>query len=218
MMTQQTFGANMKNLLNGRDERAALNMPDAEVVYYANLFSPDEADKFFSDLLTESDWTQEHITIHGKRIPIPRLTAWCGEPNKTYAYSGIKVVAGAWTDALLQIKNRIEKVSNASFNSVLLNLYRHGADSVAWHADDEKELGMNPVIGSVSFGAPRKFQMKHKTKRHKRDIELRHGDYLLMAGETQHHWIHQIPKTKREVGARINLTFRRVVNWRLMRY
>lgn len=182
---------------------------DGEVVFYKDFFSNDESDKFFDKLHHETEWQQETIQIFGKRTPLPRLTAWYGDPGKTYIYSGIEQHSKPWTPTLLSIKTRIEKIAKVEFNSVLLNLYRHGRDGVAWHSDDEPELGQNPVIGSVSFGATRRFSFRHKQmKERKIDIDLPHGSFLLMRGETQHHWQHQIPKTTKDVSPRINLTFR----------
>lgn len=192
-----------------------IRLPDAEVRFYPQLFTAPEADRLFETLLAETDWTQEQIKICGKTIDIPRLTAWCGDPGKVYTYSGIRLRASPWTPALAEIKERVEKLGTERFNSVLLNRYRNGADSVAWHSDDEPELGKNPPIGSVSLGAQRKFQMKHKTDHTQKlvNIPLTHGSYLLMRGATQHHWRHQLPKTKKPVGERINLTFRTIRDW-----
>ncbi|MGZ4044594.1 MAG: alpha-ketoglutarate-dependent dioxygenase AlkB family protein, partial [Bacteroidia bacterium] len=152
--------------------------------------------------------------FYGKMIDLPRLTAWYGENDKPYKYSGIPMNPHPWTSDLLRIKEKIEKEAGTEFSSVLLNLYRKGQDSVNWHSDDEKELGTNPVIGSVSFGETRVFQLKHKydTKLKKIDIPLTHGSFLLMKGTTQHYWQHQIPKTTREIKPRINLTFRVIKN------
>lgn len=184
-------------------------LQDAEVYYYPNYFTKEESDTFFQELLKETIWQQDDITIFGKTMPVPRLTALYGDVDRPYRYSGISMQPHPWTPTLLIIKERIESVSKVSFTSVLLNLYRTGQDSNGWHADDEKELGVNPVIGSVSFGAERPFHMRHKQdKAIKEKILLRHGSYLLMAGETQHHWHHQIAKTKKEIEPRINLTFR----------
>ena len=186
-------------------------MPDAEVLWYRRLFSEVEADEWFDELRRDVSWQQEKIKLYGKEIDLPRLTAWYGAPNKTYTYSGIKVEPSPWTPVLRKIKQRIELVSNVTFNSVLLNRYRDGSDGVSWHADDEPELGNHPVIGSVSLGQVRPFQMKHKTdKKQKQEILLASGSYLLMKGATQHHWLHQIPKSKRPMSERINLTFRNV--------
>ena len=186
-----------------------IDMPDAEVYLYPSLFTQREADDLFDILNNEISWQQEQIKLYGRVHDIPRLTAWYGEPNKSYVYSGIKVHSSPWTPALLQIREKIEIVSGTKFNSVLLNLYRSGADGVAWHSDDEPELGQNPVIGSVSLGEVRTFQLKHKfIKDKKQNIVLEHGSYLLMKGRTQHQWLHQIPKSKKKMGVRINLSFR----------
>ncbi|MBE9011587.1 alpha-ketoglutarate-dependent dioxygenase AlkB [Pseudanabaenaceae cyanobacterium LEGE 13415] len=180
------------------------------VFFYPDLFGRAEADRLYADLLSQIKWQQDHLKIYGKDVPLPRLTAWYGE--KQYTYSGIEMQPRSWTEALLQIKSCIEPLSNTRFNSVLLNLYRDGNDSVSWHSDDEPELGKNPIIGSVSFGATRRFSLKHRRNRDLKriDIELTHGSFLLMAGETQHHWLHQIPKTKKITSPRINLTFRMI--------
>jgi len=190
----------------------SFEMKDSDIKYFPDLFSDQEASDLFNNLKNEIEWKQEKIKFYGKTHDLPRLTAWHGDPNKNYIYSGIKVHSVPWTPSLLQIKNKIETVSNVQFNSVLLNLYRSGDDGVSWHSDDEPELGVNPVIGSVSLGEPRPFQLKHKTHNDiKQQIILEHGSYLLMDGETQHHWLHQIPKSKKRMSERINLTFR-VIN------
>src|SRR5262249_24736355 len=150
---------------------------------------------FLQKLMETINWKQEKIKLYGKPIDLPRLTAWYGDEGKSYTYSGIKVDPEPWTADLLDIKQEIETVSGTSFNSVLLNLYRGELNSVAWHSDDEPELGTNPVIGSVSFGATRSFQLRHKQNKKLRvNINLTHGSYLLMKGPTQHCWQHQVPK------------------------
>ena len=185
-----------------------ISMPDADVLYFSRLFGPSEANSLFLQLQQNIEWQQEKIKLYGQVHDLPRLTAWYGDPAKTYSYSGISIRSLEWVEALLEIKRRIESVSDYSFNSVLLNRYRNGSDGVSWHADDEPELGQNPVLGSVSFGEARPFQLKHKTLDEKRKIILVNGSYLLMKGRTQHCWLHQIPKSKRILGERINLTFR----------
>ena len=185
-----------------------ISMPDADVLYFARLFDPCEANSLFVQLQQNIEWQQEKIKLYGQLHDLPRLTAWYGDPAVTYSYSGISITSLEWIDALLEIKRRIENVSDYSFNSVLLNRYRNGSDGVSWHADNEPELGQNPVIGSVSFGAARPFQLKHKTLDERHKIILENGSYLLMKGGTQHCWLHQIPKSKRVLGERINLTFR----------
>ncbi|MEO8612264.1 MAG: alpha-ketoglutarate-dependent dioxygenase AlkB [Chloroflexota bacterium] len=186
-----------------------LSMPDAEVTFYPDFFGADERGKLFQDLVDTIQWKQESARFGGKAVPLPRLTAWYGDAGKTYRYSGITVEPIPWTPLLLTIKTRVESAANTTFNSVLLNFYRGERDSVAWHSDDEPELGKNPVIASVSFGATRKFQFKHKTNPDLRTaVDLTPGSLLLMAGTTQHFWKHQIPKTTKPTSARINLTFR----------
>lgn len=187
-----------------------LAMPDADVIFYRYLFSPKESDGLFTDLYKNINWKQESITIYGKPISLPRLTAWYGDSGKSYNYSKITMNPEPWNPTLLKIKSRIEGVAGVSFNSVLLNLYRSGSDSVSWHSDDEHELGNNPVIGSVSFGSTRRFILRHKCKADisKTEINLTHGSFLIMRGTTQHFWQHQVPKTTKSVKPRINLTFR----------
>ncbi|MBD2579818.1 alpha-ketoglutarate-dependent dioxygenase AlkB [Oscillatoria sp. FACHB-1406] len=184
---------------------------DGEVILYKDFFNLDERDRLFQALYSEIIWQQETIQLFGKKYQVPRLIAWYGDRDKVYTYSGIAHTPQAWNSTLFLIKNRLETLLRAKFNSVLLNLYRDGQDSMAWHSDDEPELGKNPTIASVSFGATRRFSLKHKhIKERKVELELSSGSLLLMQGETQHYWKHQIPKTKKPVGARINLTFRTI--------
>ena len=184
-----------------------LEIPDADVVYYPGFFAPAEADEYLEEFATNIGWQQEAIKFYGKSVPLPRLTAWYGET--AYTYSGVTHTPQSWTPALLQARRRIEAVAQVTFNSVLLNFYRNGQDSVSWHSDDEPELGTNPVIASVSFGAARNFQFKHKSSPEWRaKVELTHGSLLLMQGATQHFWKHQIPKSATIQDPRINLTFR----------
>ena len=188
-----------------------IKMPNAEVIMYQDFFSKKESIEIYNELLNNILWQQDEIKFYGKKIPLPRLTAWHGEKEKIYTYSGISMQSHPWNDTLLKIKERIEKESNIIFNSVLLNFYRNGNDSVSWHSDDEAELGKNPVIGSVSFGETRKFRFRHKyDKMLKTEISLTDGSFLLMSGETQHFWQHEIPKISKEIGGRINLTFRNI--------
>lgn len=186
-----------------------LAMPEANVLFYQDFFSQQESDSFFQILLNEIKWRQEKMMIYGKEVDLPRKTAWYGDKNKSYKFSGIQLEPEPWTSTLLKVKEKIEAVAKIRFNSVLLNLYRDGNDGLSWHTDAEPELGNNPVIGSVSFGGTRKFSFKHKNRRElKQHINLTHGSFLLMSGTTQHFWLHQISKTKRKVDPRINLTFR----------
>ncbi|WP_019507690.1 alpha-ketoglutarate-dependent dioxygenase AlkB [Pleurocapsa sp. PCC 7319] len=188
-------------------------MPDGEVIIYQNFFEELESDRFFSALLNTINWRQNKIKIFGREVDVPRLEAWYGDEGKSYMYSGIKMNPDAWTPALVAIKEKVETVAKLKFNSVLINLYRNGRDSVSWHSDDEPELGTNPTIASVSFGATRRFQLRHKSNKNleKPEVALNHGSLLLMKGVTQHFWKHQVPKTSRVLSERINLTFR-VIN------
>jgi alkylated DNA repair dioxygenase AlkB len=184
-------------------------MADADVIFYRTFFTEAQSNDFYKELDSNANWKQEKIKLYGKLIDLPRLTAWYGDEGKSYTYSGITVTPDPWMPALLEIKKEIEVVSGVNFNSVLLNLYRGARDSVGWHSDDEPELGRNPVIGSVSFGATRSFQFKHKhNDAQRREIALPHGSYLLMRGPTQHYWLHQVPKKTKVHEPRINLTFR----------
>ena len=190
-----------------------LLMPDAKVTFYKNLFSNEESDRLFKELYENIAWRQDKMSLYGKEINLPRKTAWYGDENKSYTFSGIHLDPQPWTPVLLQIKEKIEQIADTSFNSVLLNLYRHGQDSISWHTDAERELGENPIIGSVSFGGSRRFMFRHRNdKNEKAEVALTHGSFLLMAGETQHFWQHQIPKTAKQVAPRINLTFRTIVD------
>jgi alkylated DNA repair dioxygenase AlkB len=192
--------------------REKLPMKDAAVTFYRDFFQEKEADIFFEILLNEIDWKQEKMKLYGKEIDLPRKTAWYGDEDKSYKFSGIQLTPKPWTPTLQNIKEQIEKVASVYFNSVLLNLYRDGKDGISWHTDAEPELGENPVIGSVSLGGTRKFKFRHKhDKSLKQEIELTHGSFLLMAGETQHFWQHEVPKTTKEVQPRINLTFREII-------
>ncbi|MBX2827120.1 MAG: alpha-ketoglutarate-dependent dioxygenase AlkB [Flavobacteriaceae bacterium] len=196
------------------DEPSELNipLPNATLNYYPSFFTSEEADFLYEKLYQETPWQQDDIKVFGKIYPQPRLTALYGSEEKTYSYSGITMFPKLFTSTLLKIKNQVEERTNERFNTVLLNLYRDGNDSNGWHSDDEKELGTNPVIASVSLGAKRCFQMKHKRdKKLKYKLFLNHGSLLLMSGETQHHWKHQLPKTKKMMAPRINLTFRALI-------
>ena len=186
-----------------------LDLPDADVVLHPEFFSQADADRLFRDLRDTTAWRQESIRLYGRQVALPRLTAWYGDAGTGYTYSGIANVPAPWTPALLEVKRAVEPVADVTFNSVLLNRYCTGQDSVAWHSDDEPEFGTDPVIASVSFGGTRTFQLRHKRdKSLMASVELTHGSLLVMRGPTQHHWVHRIPKTAREVAERINLTFR----------
>ena len=181
-----------------------------QLQYHENIFDTQSQNTLFDSLKHDIAWKQDHIKLFGKVHPTPRLVAWYGDPHCTYTYSGVVNTPLAWTPSLLTIKDRIEQLLYpAKFNCVLLNYYRDGHDKMGWHSDDEKELGPNPNIASVSFGATRRFDFKDKTDpSNKFSLELHSGSVLLMQGDMQHHWLHQLPAQKRILTPRINLTFR----------
>ena len=156
-------------------------------------------------------WKQDFINFYGKRNPLPRLTAWYGDSGKAYTYSGIKSQPNEWNKGLLFLKDAVEACAGVQFNSVLLNWYRDGEDSLSWHADNEKELGLNPTIASANFGATRDFLLRRKSDVSQRiTLPLKHGTLLLMKGELQHFWEHSVPKRKNVRQSRFNLTFRQI--------
>jgi alkylated DNA repair dioxygenase AlkB len=188
------------------------DLPDAAIELHEHFFNAQESASIMQALITEIDWQQYQIKIFGKTLDQPRLTAYHGVDHPYYAYSNIKLRPIPFTPILLSIKSKIETLAGHQFNGVLLNYYRNGDDSMGWHADDEKELGTNPVIASLSFGASRNFQMQHRFQKStpKQSIILNDASLLVMQGETQHFWKHQIPKQKNK-GPRINLTFRKII-------
>lgn len=201
--------------LLGNDEWQAMfqSLPQAEISFIPDFLSPSKSDELQLVLRRSLEWEQSTIKLFGRSIKIPRLNAFYGDAGCEYQYSGKRFQALAWSPELLWIKQQIERETDQSFNCVLVNCYRDGQDSMGWHSDDEPELGQNPVIASISLGQTREFQLKHKqnpslplTK-----IPLSSGSLLIMKGTTQHYWQHQIPKTRKQCGERINLTFRRVI-------
>jgi alkylated DNA repair dioxygenase AlkB len=197
----------MKSLFD--PEPIYFDVQDASIIYYPNFFSNEEAVILFDALQKEIPWQHDDIKVYGKVYPQPRLTALFGNEGKSYSYSNITMHPHSWTPLLLTMKEKIEQTVEVTFSTVLLNYYRDGRDSNGWHADNEKELGNNPIIASLSFGAERVFQLKHNfLKEEKLNITLEHGSLLLMQGSTQHFWKHQIPKTTKPIEPRINLTFR----------
>ena len=187
---------------------------------YSHLFSARDSARYLDALKREVDWKSERITMFGRSVALPRKTAWFGDPGTRYTYSGISVAPVPWTSTLLGIKARVEEANGSTFNSVLLNLYRDGRDSVSWHSDDEPELGDDPVIGSVSFGSERPFQLRPKAVRAsdpestdrspQLTLSLPSGSYLEMGAGIQRFWVHQLPKRPGLTEARINLTFRKI--------
>ncbi len=188
-----------------------MDLDDADVRLSPDAFAAPEAWELFRELREGIDWRQEEVVVFGRRHAVPRLVAWHGDPGARYTYSGTPHEPLPWTPALERIRHRVQAIADCDFNAVLLNLYRDGRDGMGWHADDEPELGPEPVIGSVSLGAVRRFCLRHRRRRGLRaDLALPHGSLLLMSGATQCNWVHAVPKTAVPVGERINLTFRRI--------
>lgn len=186
--------------------------PHLDLIYWKNFLSPDEASSMFHELKATVAWQSVSVKIFGRSRLQPRLTAWVADPSILYTYSGLTLPWNGWTPSLLDVKKRVEQRSQTSFNSVLINYYRDGNDSMGWHQDNEKELGVHPVIASLSMGGERLFKMKHVDVEEKSTIDFRlaSGDLLVMRGDTQNFWKHSIPKTHKQVGERINLTWRTI--------
>jgi len=197
--------------LSAPSEPLRIELPDADVQFWPDAFSPNRAEALFAALRRDVDWQQEHVTIFGASRLVPRLVAWYGDAGTSYSYSGTAHEPRPWNAELSDVRQVVEALTRRRYNSVLLNLYRDGQDGMGWHADDEPELGSEPAIASVSFGATRRFKLRHRKRRGEVfALDLESGSLLLMAGATQHHYVHAVPKTARAVGARINLTFRNV--------
>jgi len=193
------------------DEKRNLLPKDGTVNYYGKLFNQKEADQYFQMLLANIDWRNDEAIIFGKKIITKRKVAWYGDKQFQYTYSKITKLALPWTNELLQIKSFTEERTGETFNSCLLNLYHTGEEGMAWHSDGETDLKKNGTIASLSFGAERKFAFKHKQSKEKVELVLEHGSLLIMKGTTQDHWLHRLPPTKQISKARVNLTFRTIV-------
>lgn len=203
-------------------------LPDAEVAYFPAFFDKVTSESLLAALLELVSWKQEPITIFGREVMQPRLVAWYGDPDCLYTYSGRTNTPLPWIQPLLEIKasltaaisRELPEYLPVRFNSVLLNLYRDGNDAMGWHADNEAELGPHPLIASVSLGSPRAFRLRHSFNKEisSRLYSLGDGDLLVMGGRTQECWKHQVARTRKPVGARVNLTFRYILpaansNW-----
>lgn len=184
---------------------------DGTVNYYGKLFNQKEADYYFDKLISTIEWRNDEAIIFGKRIITKRKVAWYGEKSFEYTYSNTTKYALPWTKELLELKNIIEKETDETFNSCLLNLYHNGEEGMAWHSDGETDLKKNGAIGSLSFGAERKFAFKHKQTNEKIELILEHGSLLIMKDTTQTNWLHRLPPIKKVTTPRVNLTFRTVV-------
>lgn len=195
-----------------RTESRRIELTDGGVlILHERWLAPEAAAAAFTRLRDETPWRAEEIRIAGRSIPMPRLTAWYGDASATYVYSGLRNEPLPWTSLLADLRAAVAEAAGAALNSVLLNHYRDGRDSMGWHADDEPELGRDPVIASLSLGAPRRFVLRHAKKKNcGMTLLLGDGALLVMAGTTQHFYRHAVPKEE-SAGARINLTFRRVV-------
>ncbi|WBA41319.1 alpha-ketoglutarate-dependent dioxygenase AlkB family protein [Hymenobacter canadensis] len=193
----------------------SLPLPDADVLLDEAFLTPVAAEALLRELTDTIAWRHEPIKLFGKEVLQPRLTAWHGDPTARYRYSGLALEPQPWTPALRHLRQQLEAASGARFNSVLLNLYRSGQDSMGWHADNEPELGPAPVIASLSLGSTRRFRLRPRnlarTPHAPVSLDLPGGSLLLMRGATQQHWLHAVPKTARFAGPRLNLTFRQIV-------
>ena len=203
---------------NLRAEWQRLDVPGADIALWPSWLSPHEADALLADLLATVPWETHYIKLFGREVASPRLSCWIGDPGTGYTYSRTRFEPRPWPKSLAALRRRMEVDCDASFNSVLANLYRDGGDSMGWHSDDEPELGVQPVIASLSLGVTRSFRLRRKLSRGVRaqtgdmlSLPLSHGSLLRMAGDTQKLYRHEVPKTRAVTAARINLTFRRVI-------
>lgn len=184
---------------------------DGEGIYYGRIFSVENAEAYLRCFLTGIPWQHDEAVIFGKHIITARKVAWYGDAHYDYTYSGRTRTARPWTPELLEIKREVERLGCSHYNSCLMNLYADGSQGMAWHHDDEKGLGVNSDIASVSFGAMRRFDFRHKRTKEKISLHLPPGSLLIMRGSTQACWQHQVPKSKKIMEPRVNLTFRRML-------
>jgi alkylated DNA repair dioxygenase AlkB len=196
---------------NITDSTKNLLPKDGTVNYFGKIFSFTDADDYLNSLLNNIEWKNDEAVIFGKLITTKRKVAWYGDVAFEYTYSNRTKKALPWTKELKDLKLKIEAETGETFNSCLLNLYNSGEEGMAWHSDGEKDLKKNGAIGSLSFGAARKFSFKHKTTKETVSVLLEHGSLLVMKGITQTHWLHRLPPTKKTLKPRVNLTFRTIV-------
>ncbi|RAR49476.1 DNA-N1-methyladenine dioxygenase [Paraburkholderia unamae] len=185
--------------------------PQPDVAWHPSWLGPAAADEALARIVAETGWRQERIRTPGGWVDQPRLTAWQGDPGAVYIYSGIRNVPQPWTPAVAELRDAVSTLCGVRFNSVLLNRYRSGTDSMGWHADHEPELGPEPVIASLSLGATRRFDLRHNATGVVRSFRLTSGSLLVMQGKTQAQWRHRVPKEAAVGGERVNLTFRVVM-------
>lgn len=199
----ELFAENCKNFL--------LPLKDGEIFFYPGFLQERLSLEYLHVLIEQLPWQQDEINLFGKKYLQPRLTALFADHGRTYTYSGITMHPKPFPPVLLELKKKIEDKTGIVFTTCLANFYRDGRDSMGWHADDEKELGPEPIIASLSLGAERMFHLRHRKEKQLRyKLKLNSGSLLLMKGQTQHFWQHQVPKTSRPTGPRVNLTFRRI--------
>lgn len=190
----------------------ALDLPDADVALVPGWLAPAQADALFAQLHAAIAWETHRMHLFGRLRDAPRRSAWIGDPGAAYAYSGTRFQPRPWPHALRAVRARLAGELHGEFNSVLANLYRDGRDCMGWHSDDERALGPQPLIASLSLGAVRRFVLRHRRDASVRlALDLAHGSLLLMRGATQAHYRHALPRTAKPVGPRINLTFRRIM-------
>lgn len=190
------------------DAPVDLDLPDGRLHWWPDFVDVAEAERLRAALVAEIPWEQHQVRIMGRLLDCPRLSCWIGDPGTSYVYSRVRFEPRPWTPTLAQLRERVSVAAGVRFNSVLANRYRDGRDAMGWHADDEPELGPEPIIASLSLGATRRFALKHRASGERRNLDLTAGSLLVMAGATQRHWVHALPRTARPVGERINLTFR----------
>ena len=184
---------------------------DGTVQYYGKVIQEMVADDYFEKLMQNIAWENDQAIILGRQITTKRKVAWYGDQAYEYTYSNVNRYALPWAVELLELRQRVQQLTGERFNSCLLNLYHTGEEGLAWHSDDETDLKKNGAIASLSFGAERKFAFKHKQSKEKVELYLEHGSLLVMKDTTQSHWLHRLPPTKKVTTARINLTFRTIV-------
>ncbi len=193
-----------------RGNREQILPRDGEAIYHSPVFSEGESAEILSSLLAEIPWQSDEVVMFGKRIVTARQVAWFADDQVPYSYSGTTRTAHPWSPRLTDLREKAEQLTGTTYNSCLLNLYHHGEEGMGWHSDDEKAIVPGSSIASLSFGAERKFAFKHKQTKEAVSLLLENGSLLDMRGETQRHWLHQLPKTKKISTPRVNLTFRMI--------
>lgn len=201
-------------LENASQQGEILSLPDGKITLITDFIAAATARQYYQALLEQTPWQQDSLNFGGRKVPIPRLQAWYGDKKSRYGYSGVALEPMPWTPLLLEMRGAIEEFADTHFNSVLLNFYRDGNDSVAWHSDDESELGHDPLIASLSLGCIRRFELKHRHRKLPKSVcDLPNGSLLVMGKGVQQNWQHAVPKQPGITEGRINLTFRTIHEW-----